>query len=323
MMRSIFSGIFIFTSCALFASNHPPAGHFGVTGEYLYFMPSVDDTYFVTKSGVSSAYPQGTRRKNDFGFHSGYRLAGVYGFCECDGSAYVGYTHLGVSKRRTIEGDNLWAALGRENFTTTFEDYSGNAKSHLKLNYNRVDALIEQSICSTCDFNFRLLFGLEYANLSLRETNRYEFNATFGKINQRNYTWGVGPEVGFSFDYRICQFIDCLPGAFSINVVSSGSILSGKTNNHDSSTLDEDFILDVKDHGSWRLIPVFHARVGLNYTFPICENQASLEVGYEFDTYNRALARVTYPGDLSNGHSRSDFYNFDLQGLYVSATYSF
>lgn len=286
-------------------------------------MPSFDDTYFVTKSSETSNYPQGRRHNNDPHYHSGFRVAGVYSFCECDREFYLDYTHLGVSQRKTVNGDFLWASLGRPDFTSSFENYTGDAKSHLKFNYNRADALLEQLIFCGCDYNLRLLFGLEYANFYLRESYRYDSQTTFGTIRQKNYTWGIGPEVGFSFDYRICQFLDCFPGAFSINVVSSGSILSGKTNNRENNVLQGNQILNVKDRGSWRLIPAFHARVGLNYTVCICDNEAAFEVGYEFDTYSRGLARVTYPDDVADGLAETNYYNFDLQGLYVSATYCF
>lgn len=148
MLKFLCSALIIFFTGSLCANVHPAPGKFGVSAEYLYLMPSVDDTYFVTKASASSPFPRGERHNNDFRFHSGYRVSGVYAFCgcECPRELQLSFTQLQTKHTKTVFADTgrLWATVGRPVFTTQFENYDGFAKSELKADYDRVDALYTQ-----------------------------------------------------------------------------------------------------------------------------------------------------------------------------------
>lgn len=329
MLKFLCSALVVLSAGSLFAINHPAPGNWGVTGEYLYLLPTVDDTYFVTKSPSSTTFPNGRRENNDCKFYSGYRVTGVYTFCDCncDREAVVSYAHLAGSQGKNVSGNFLWATRGRADFTSSFENYSGTADSRLGFNYERLDALYAQRIYNCCGLDVRLDFGLEYALLRLKERCTFAGGQNTGTIREKCRTWGIGPQFGFDVNYELCKFDECdcswLPGTLSLNVLTSGSILAGQTGTDVNNVLNNATILDVSDQKSCRVIPALHTRVGVNYDTCICGWKTDLEVGYEFSSYYRGLARQVYADDVADGHTTTSYYNYDVQGLYVSASVSF
>lgn len=322
MLKFLCSALVILGSGALFATIHPSPGGWGITGEYLYLMPTVDDTYFVISSPETTTFPNGKRINNEFNFDSGYRVGGVYAFCECDREISVAYSYLSNKRNKTVTGDFLWATLGNPDFASSFENYTGTAHSHLNLRYERLDALFAQKVYDCCDLSLRLQFGLEYAQLKLHENHTYE-STVIGTTSQNSKAWGVGPQLGVEVDYQICQFYDCMPGILSFNVISSGSILAGETKTSVTNVLTGATILDVSDRKGCRVIPAFHTRFGFNYATCLCGYGMNIEVGYEFNSYYRGLARTVFPDDVADGLCTTQYYNYDVQGLYVSASVSF
>lgn len=316
------TALFALSAGTLMANNHPSPGSWGITGEYLYLRPSVDETNFVISSPTTSEFPTGKREHNDFQFHSGYRVGGAYGFCECPSELQIEYTHLSAKDSKTVNGDFLWGTLGHANFASNFENFAGSASSRLNVLYQRVDANYAQSVFNCCGLDLYAQFGLEYASLRFREHFAYQ-STILGTIHQRSKMWGIGPQLGFEFDYELYQFTDCLPGSLSLNVLSTGSLLVSKTRAREHNVLGETTFLDVHDHHTKRIIPALHTRIGLNYSTCISGFGALLEVGYEFSSYFRALSRTTFPDDVATGLSSTNYYNFDIQGLYVDAMITF
>lgn len=297
-----------------------------VTGEYLYYMPTVDDTSYVIKSPVSTTFPNGKRHNNDFDFHSGWRVGVGHTFCDCNGELALAYTQLEYNQSNHITDDFLWATVGRADFANAFENFSGTASSKLDLRYQRIDALYSQPVFNDCNcgFNFAVQFGIEAAQLRLKERNTYVSGqgsvATVGLFEQYSKADGIGPQIGFAFDYELYRGCGALPGVLTFNVVSSGSLLAAETRVHSFESLNEIIDLDVKNSKTWRVIPAIHARVGLNYDLQIACTDASIGFGYDFSSYLRGLTRVGYPDDVADSLSYNNYYNFDVQGLYVSVT---
>lgn len=331
MLKKLFLSAVLMTSgvsalSAASAGNFDPSnGQFRVIGEYLYWMPSVDDTYFVIEADATSTFPTGTRRNNDFNFNSGYRVGGAYLFCDCNRELLVRYTNLNFTQRKTVTGDFLWATQGRADFASGFENYAGTASSQLKFLYQNIDAVFAQQLYDCCGLDFAVEFGLEAVELKLNESYTYAVTgADIGTIDQHSKTTGIGPKVGFAVGYELFTG-DCnCPGTLSLNICTAGSLLAADTKTSaTNATTGGGTLLDVSDKKSWRVIPALHARVGLNYDMNFGCGDASLEVGYEFTSFLRGLSRTAYPDDVADSLSYNNFYNFDMQGLYVSGSFTF
>lgn len=308
----------------LCAHIHPSAGGFALDAEFLYLLPSVDDTYFVIDSS-NITNPSGSRENNNLGFQPGFRVGGIYGFCDCNSEFSVYYSRLRATQSRTVTGTNLFATVGRPDFADNFDDFTGTASSSLGFLYQRVDGFYGQQLFCNCGLDFSALAGIEFAYLRLSENIEYApLSAASGTVYQKSRTWGVGPQFGFEADYNVWQCASCLPGTLAVTTFTTGSILAAQTKEQAQNTVAGVSLLDVSDEQTWRVIPAFHARVGLNYTTSCfsCFG-ASLEVGYEFNTYLRGLTRLVNPDDVADGATFNNYYNFDTQGLYVAVDVSF
>ena len=295
-----------------------------IDAEFLYFLPTFDDTYFVLRSPVTTGFPNGERLNNDFDFRPGFRVGAAYEMCGCcDGELQAYYTRLSSNRTRTVTGSFLWATVGRAAFTSNFENYTGSASSDLDFLYQRVDGLYSHRLwCNNC-VRFEGSFGLEYTHIRL--TEQYEFinGGVVGLVDQRTKTCGIGPQFGFNFDYLICQTSCWCPGALSVAACSSGSLIASRNQLYNRNTLTGVPILDVSDERTWRIIPALHARIGLNYAACFSCFGASIELGYEFTSYLRAISRSTFPDDVGDSLCLTNYYNFDVQGLYVALNVSF
>lgn len=318
--------LFCLSVSSLFAHISP--GRWGVEAEFLYFLPTFDDTYFVIDGtrDLGDNNPYGTRVNNEMGFHPGFRVGGIYAFCDCNQQFEIYYSRLNAKETKRVAGNNLWATIGRPDFISDFENYAGSASSELNCLYQRVDALFAQQALCSCGMDLYLQAGLEYAYLRLNEQYGYRFSgsAFTSIIDLHSKSWGIGPQFGVDFDYALCEFSCSCPGRLSIAAHSSGSILVSRAQqSHLESPGEGEIFTFVNDRRAWRVIPAFHARVGLNYDTCFSCFGASLEIGYEFNTYLRGLSRVIFPDDTSDGMCFTQYYNFDVQGLYVAGTLSF
>lgn len=307
---------------SLFATSQPGPGEWKFTGEYILFKASVDDTYFVTQS-PTPGLPNGKTKNNDPDFQSGFRVAAEYGLCDCERSIQVDYLRLSSKQDKTVSGGFLWATVGSSPLVDGFQDYNGSAESNLNLLYERVDALLVQRSGCFCDVDVKFNIGLEYAFLRLQEDYAYSTRGTLGAVGQKSQTWGIGPQIGFGLDYCIGQLGCWLPGNLSFNVLSSGSLLAAETCVRERNSQDGVELLGVVDSSTWRIIPALHARLGFTYEDCCCWGDYELSAGYEFTSYLRGTARSIYSNPAAAGARSGNYYNFDLQGLYVSAAFKF
>ncbi len=318
----------ILSAGSLLATNHPCPGNWGVSVDFLYLKPSVDDTYFVIQSPTTSTAPNGTRKNNDFHFHPGFRIGGVYEFCECNQELQVYYTRLSCKQSKTLSGSFFWPTAGHP-FRTgdgidPFNDYTGTASSSVQTLYQRVDANFAQQTLCCCGLDVYLQLGLEYAYLHLNETDTYAItdNVT-SNVYQKSRAWGIGPQLGTSIEYQLCECEDYLPGKLSFTGLASGSLLASQSNGSTRQTVGVASSLSVSDPNTWRIIPALHARVGLNYATTISCYDANLEIGYEFNTYLKGLGRAVFLDSTALGSSTSQYRDYDVQGLYISAAMQF
>lgn len=308
----------------LAAHNHPSAGHWGVFAEFLYITPSVDDTYFVLNSPITTDFPNGVRENNDAKYHPGVRVGAIYAGCECDTQFKVSYARLGMSEDKVVAGDFLWATMGRAELTSAFEDYTGVASSDLEYVYNRGDVLVQQKILDCCGLDAYIVWGIEYADFRLNEDYFYDDGVTLGEVHQRSKSYGVGPQLGFDLDYAIWDS-ECFCNAIlGLTVSSTGSLLVAKTDTMNQNTLTgSGYILDVVDKDTWRVIPAFHMNAGVNLDFSMLCLDFSVELGYEVNTYIRGLTRTSFSDDVADGFVTTTYYNYDIHGPYFSGSITF
>jgi hypothetical protein len=295
------------------------------TGEFLYFLPTLDDTYFAFNPPITSTHPVGERVNNDFGFNPGFRVGAEIACCKNKRELMAFYSYLNADQEEEIAGSHLWAAIGSPDVISNFESYSGTASSNLHLLYQNGTLNISQEVLESHGAHLYLQPGIEYAYLRLREDYAYQTGGDLAEINEKSRTWGVGPQLGLGIDYNFYQgALTCTSTqAFSITGLFAGSILMGREKTTNFQSLTGTTFIDIHDEHTWRTVSAMHARLGLNYLIRGSSYGVDLGVGYEFNTYLRALTRVFFPDNAADGLCSTNYYNFDLQGLYVSGAISF
>lgn len=298
-----------------------------ISADFLYFLPTFDDTYFVIDSGISTTFPNGKRLNNDFNFKPGFRVGAEFTCCETRRGLQAFYSHLSASQNRTVTGPHLWGTLGRPDLSSSFENYQGSASSNLSMLYRNAELNYTQRILRSRGLFFYIQPGIEYAYLRLHETYEYDLDLVdvSGEIEQKSRGWGVGPQIGLGIDYKFWQGALTCSSTHAISGTSlfSGSILMGRGKIKNHQVLNDDTLLNVRDEHTWKTIPALHARLGLNYIIDASCFGFSLGVGYEFNSYIRALSRVVFPDDVADALCSTSYYNFDLQGLSISGAISF
>lgn len=316
MIKTLSKAFLTLFTGTLLASNHPEPGEIGLSAEYLYLMPSLDDTYFVLLSGYDADFPNGTRICNNFDFYPGYRLGAIYSF-DCNQELSLFYTNLKAHQTKKVLGNYLWATMGSADVYTSFENFAGFARSDLNLGYSRLDALIDYKMYHCGDTSIYLIYGFEYSQLKLREKYTYQIlNYTSKTSDQFSKTWGIGPEFGFEFDYILSNLL-------TFNFKSTGSLLAGQTKGNHRDNTGGALVVETLDNDSTRIIPAFHASFGISTEFSVKCRKVIIEAGYEFNSYVRGLARSSYPDDEAPGFCATNYYNFDIQGVYISGSVNF
>ncbi len=320
------------------------------SGDYLYLLPTVDDTFFVIDSPIATGngssileYPNGRRKNNDFGFNSAFRLGAEFAMCNGQRELEVYYTYFTANQNRSVSGDFLWATAGPSGLALfNFENYTGSASSRLSLFYERVDVDFSQQLIDAHGVHFYLKAGIEYASVRFRGKISYAQSLlpsnptpTTGFYREKSKFSGIGPQFGLALDYNFYETKSCSSCRHLLGMTGlfSGSLLVSrervKANSSVTAYNIEDLeyftqpIEDITDSTTWRTLPALHARVGLNYTLRSRYAGFSVEVGYEIDSYIRGLTRVIFPDSSQAGQSFNEHNNFDIQGLYATAGLSF
>lgn len=297
-----------------------------ISGDFLYLLPTLDDTYFVLTAPTSATVPSGTIRDNAFGFAPGFRAGAEYACCDNERAAQAFYSWLSTDQTHTVSGSNLWATVGSPDMASTLEHYTGSAKSHLDLLYQRLDTSFSQQLLNAHGFCVYVQPGLEWAYLRLNENYTFTNVAAVSTLHERSKILGVGPQLGLGMDYdfyRKASVDGTMTHAISFAGLFSGSIIMGQSQIEYNEVRSGGSSINVSDSKTWRTIPALHARLGLNYTLYTDSVGFALGAGYEFNTYFRGLSRIVFVDDTADGLSINNYDDFDIQGLYVSAGLSF
>jgi hypothetical protein len=307
---------------ALEATAPPAAGEPRVFAELLFVMPTLDDTTFVIRAPTSGAAPSGQRENADFDYEPAFRLGAGYEFAS-GRAVELSYTNLEANSSETVTGDFLWATRGSPVWAGTFDEFPGVASADIDADYQRIDAHLNQPwpIAGFDDLGLGLVLGFEWADFRVGEHYLYDNQSGgvgIGQVSTASRSWGIGPEIGLDLGYGICHACG-IPGALSLSGAASIGVLFSETHTRASITEFGAPRFSARDDDTSRLLPVIHARMGLAYAVPVAERvEARFELGYQLDSYLRGLARSSFVDDTAQGLSTTDYYDFDLQGVYLS-----
>ncbi len=314
--------LFLLTYLLLLGSAFANASRWQIQAEFLYLQPSVEDTFFVLDAPRGSGSPIGTRINNDIDFHPGFRVEGIYRFRHGDRELHASYTRLHAEQSKLISGQFLWATMGSVDFIRSFfNNYPGSAFSDLDILYQRADGFFCQKIACSRRLELNLRGGFEYAYIRFREHYLYVRTDFFaeGDLKLNTSSNGIGPQAGLEIDYAVCSLPFRFPNSLSFKAYASGSILTTRTREGAAGLIQNLPRYSTDDEATWRLISAVHARLGLNYELFFSRWSALLEIGYEYDSYYRAITRLSFVDNPADALCYTDYYNLDMQGFYVSA----
>ncbi len=276
---------------------------FAVEGEFIYFKPQFDDPFYATTSS-SGTLTLGDRHANDFSFEPGFRIGAYYSLCDCAGDLGIRWTRLHTSTSDSASGIVLIKGFN--------DDFLGTASANFELDYDAIDFFYRRAIYFECPFDLVYGAGLHVDFFKFDNTVSTTGQAVIsdaGKIK----TWGIGPEVFFQGQYR---FTNC----FSLVMNAKTALLAQHYDVKRVEVLSGTTIIDLQDDKIWRLVPFFDIRFGINSQFCVCRFPISVEVGYEFLDYVKALYFI----DSNGRFPTSPIYrDISFQGPYVNLNISF
>ncbi len=302
-----------------------------VFAELLFLKPTLDDTYFAVNSpaqgtaqGPGQVAPSGRRVNDDFDFEPAFRIGAGYEFAETGREVELSYSRLDAEATESVSGNFLWATRGSPDFAFNFGPntggYAGSASAKIEAQYQQIDAHVTQP-WHVLGLDVGLELGFEWADFRVGEDYVYVDTAfpAVGSVSAASRTWGIGPEVGIGLDYEICEPWD-IPGAFSVRAGSSIGLLLSETHTRAANHRDLPALhFAVEDDETSRVLTAIHARVGIGYEVPLADRiAATVGVGYQIDTHLRGLTRMEFVDDVGRGLVSTDYYDFDLQGVYLS-----
>lgn len=124
--------------------------------------------------------------------------------------------------------------------------------------------------------------------------------------------------MGLGLGYQIPQPFG-IPGGFTLSAGSSIGLLLSETHTRAGNALAGAPVFSVDDEETSRVLTAIHARVGVDYAVPLAHRiAATFGVGYQIDSYLNGLSRIAFVDDVARSLSSTDYYDFDLQGVYLT-----
>lgn len=341
--------VFVFVSSVLFGNELEGGGvdcngcgYFEVAAEWLYFMPSFDQSEFVAKGSIpltSISNSTIERYGEDQNFHSGLRVQLAYQFYNCINAFLVRYTHFKDTPDRFIRGSNsdISQILGLAS-NSFLVNADGTADFSREYRYNELDFLFSFCRWKCCRLQTTLSAGITLSDLKIKEEVIYidtdlfpGVGTAFSRqvVDTNMCLKQIGPQVAFDFSF---PFITCL------NIISraDASLLSAWNRSKLSvlsldtdSASGTDVIKNIPNF--WHVNTQFGAKLGLqfvnNLQIPFFCSWMGFDIqgGYEWLLKTRAVDRIYMIGStLTNaGFSFNEWSDFTLQGPYVKVNLSY
>lgn len=290
--------------------------------EYLYMLSSITQPYYVIDDtgGVTTVGFAGKRRRNEQGWHSGYRVDASAICCGCD-HIRGRWTHLPpFTDRHSNDLTEGYPILNHPagSGTATFSSIRD------RFVYYSAELLYGRPVYCCHGLILTLEAGLVYTFLELKEDVDYVSTIFSAAIHNHSRIHGVGPELNFAFEY-------CLPCDFSLVGQFTGALLMSKkeTSTRNRTTLGTALPLNfnTKDHKYWISTPTYDARLGLGYDAcwdgPCFGLGIHLEAGYEFIRVTDGINRIYFVDDTNIGSSFNEYMAFTLSGPYFRLALTF
>lgn len=243
---------------------------FSVGAEWIYFSPNSESVAYVfSGSGGQGSTFVDTAQVNRFDFFtSGYRVFGAYGLCNNNAFVSASWTDLKVQESAEASG----------NLGGVFFDLEANfAKDTREFRYSAVEGILGQRLYNNCCLDLVGFAGVHYARLRSDDDLLFNSLGFITNGSTTNHFWGIGPEVGISFEGIITR-------CFSLQAIATGAILIGKPHAEISSSDSlESFFF--QDQQIWRSVPYTDLRIQLNYDFSIGCIRGQIDAGYEALAY--------------------------------------
>ena len=261
--------------------------------------------------------------RSEFDYEPAFRIGAGYEFAESGRAVELSYTRLEADASESVSGQFLWATRGSPDFVVAFgpstEGYPGSASADIDAEYQQIDLHVTQP-WDLAGLDVGLQFGFEWADFRVGEEFVYVDTDTgfVGRVVAASRTWGIGPELGLGLGYEIGEPWE-IPGALSLRAGSSIGLLLSETNTRASEVFVGAPVFTVRDEQTSRVLTVIHARVGIGYEVPLADRiAATVGVGYQIDSHLRGLTRVQFVDDVGQSLASTDYYDFDLQGVYAT-----
>lgn len=335
--------VMLSTTISLYAWLQPAPGHFGLEGEVLWLLPSVEDRAFIfSLDSQFDADFSDERFQKNFSFHPAYRLEAAYGFCNGVNDIRLRWTAFSTTTTddRAALPDASGTIFIDIQVPAAVDVFAGGIATSVaceeSLKYYSVDALLGQYVFTGHTYTVSLQGGFQYYNLRSFEKYVYELGG-FVTVNAlyEDRVNGIGPELAIDFRY-ILPFCPWTCADISFVANAKGALLV--TNNHAklNSSINVNVIpqpsLDFENESHWRIVPEMEYQLGFNY---FCYNDFctfSFEIGYEFLSYHNCLDKVrvfdavdlSTPQIISNlGISIDDYSDFGLHGPYLAVRFAY
>lgn len=305
LMLTVISLLFI-TPSLTYGWVRPNPCHWGISGEYLYLLPMISESFYAQQSNSNGALAAGERYNNDLTFTSAYRLTAMYALGNRFTDFQLIWTHLPKLSHTTSVSGNLFAIRNSSNITS--------ARSTIDVGFYSLEGIFGVWGYKSNPIDFIFHTGVHYTNLDFKETIEYEIvESDVRRISitqNRSDIWGIGPEIAFALNYPFLGNLFCGRGALSFCSDVKGALLASRY----QPRFQEDISFS-NDEKRWGLVPFWDIRLGMSYTMSLSCMTTSLEIGYEMIYYHNAIDRINFE---NSGHSFDLYSDANFQGPYIA-----
>lgn len=308
------------------------SGGWALQGEFLYFSPSFDDTYYVLvgseDDGSDNLMPSGRRMNNPIGFEPGFRIEGIYNFCNSSIDLRARWTHIYATSRETLNNldspPQLWPIAIIPSQPNVSEPFSGRASSRIGVMYQKGEILFDEEVWRFCLGSLYFREGVEWSYIRYHEVINYaEASGPQEKIQFHAHTKGIGPQIGIIATLEPARFFCWHPRFLSYSLMTTGTLIAANSKSKIFSTNALDVLSKITQQSFWRLVPEWVIRGAVNQSVCLGCVDARLEVGYELTTYFRGTSKLIFTDSESPGLSQNQYSDFYVHGFFLSLGFHF